>query len=409
VRKKTNFTIPKTEGEGGRWAVFSGMALIICLGLLGPGCAPTYHATCSKDIANYDFVERLNVGGSQFKFEYPGNPELIDSRGFWFSRGDITSQIGQNGVPKPIGFGFDAVSMDFRAPDAQDNCSFVNMDDGCYQCNLCVTGLARCNNGINVPIVNNSFPIITLEEVEKGTRAHRVVQGLPDPGDACFMRAGNAGNASVIPEKSAVLTLEAHDICGGEPQALAKFETTVVNTPDQSFMGALEPFTDSTDPTTLRFKYSMHIADGILDENFSPDLRVTKVRVLENQFDEATMRERNDDSPAALKRMLPSRILFLPTFHPESFNDNAEEGTNRCYVDAAVEDGNFDLFRNCRKNPNSAELQNHEATPTYMNSAGLRHLTLTWVIEYKMSDGLTDPPNFEFGRPILQFMIEEVQ
>lgn len=400
----------KRNGGGTRpWVVLPGVLLVAGLILFSLGCAPVANVSCSSNADVDAFLDKVNITDPEFRFVYPGHTELIASNGFWFSAGDITSQTGANAAPKPIIYGFNGVSEDFRRRDAPDSCSFTSQNDGCYRCDFCVDGAAVCNNGTILQSASGSFRIVNLAEVDNDTSAERVLSELPNPGDACFMRPNNPGNLSVLPEKNAVLKLQKNDLCGSEAEELAKFETTVVNTP-RVYLATPDVYVDEADPSTQRFSYTMRLEGGKLDQNFSPDLRVTEVRVLAGVFNSATMKEEPVETRDALKRMLPSRILFLPSFNPGNINENIDEGTNRCYVDASVDDGNFDLFRNCRKDPNLPAHVAHEATPTYMNSMGRRALTLTWVIEYKVSDGLPGPPDFSMGeRPILEFKLEEVQ
>jgi hypothetical protein len=128
---------------------------------------------------------------------------------------------------------------------------------------------------------------------------------------------------------------------------------------------------------------------------------------LKGTFDENTGKDGTpSEDNADLIKVRPSRILFLPSFVPGNVNASPDEGTNRCYVDPAAPDGNFDLRWNCRRGVNSPVHQEHWATPTYMNVNGLRGNTLTWIIEYKVSDGLPGPPDFSDGFPVLEFTVE---
>ncbi len=123
--------------------------------------------------------------------------------------------------------------------------------------------------------------------------------------------------------------------------------------------------------------------DQFWDDNFSPTLRVTKVRVLKGKpsMDVNTGRFKLDETTVTVLR--PSSIILAPAFND---TQSALSGTNtRCFADPASEDGDIDL-RSCRtvfqtNCPNCSVT----ATPTYLPAN--QEQKLTWFAEFNPCQG----------------------
>jgi hypothetical protein len=151
--------------------------------------------------------------------------------------------------------------------------------------------------------------------------------------------------------------------------------------------------------------------DPLWDENFSPNLRVTDIRILRGSCADGSAQGKQCAIPNESVPVKPSRILFLPNF--QNTVDNYTGGTigYRCYSAPDADDvigGNFINLYSCRKecgvpDPTTktctyTQTETRHATPTYLaDSVGGPRPTekLTWVVEFDTNAGadadLTEP------------------
>ncbi len=146
----------------------------------------------------------------------------------------------------------------------------------------------------------------------------------------------------------------------------------------------------------LRYQGRVSSDQGVLADNFSPSLLVRKVRVLLGTRDPmsgATMTRDDDDT---LRRVRPSRIVFIGAFVGTNFTDRS-----RCYFDLNAVDGGFDLGA-CKVDKNSGETHPFSLTPTNV-IPNVQEL-VTWFAEYNRDDGITELPVFGSNEfPVLEF------
>jgi hypothetical protein len=134
-----------------------------------------------------------------------------------------------------------------------------------------------------------------------------------------------------------------------------------------------------------------------LQDNFSANLRIGKVRILKGKpdADPVTNKFRLKD-PSVVR---PSRIVLIPSYTGDSVFSH---DSTRCYSNPNIPDGDIDLT-NCRINAGSAgTLQ--DATPAYLKFTP--RSPLTWVAEFRASEGGT-PPILDPGEVLaIEFTIQ---
>jgi len=141
-------------------------------------------------------------------------------------------------------------------------------------------------------------------------------------------------------------------------------------------------------------------------ENFSPNLRVTDIRILKGKCEPDPTSGKECVSPGEVVK--PSRILFLPDFN-NTVSGHPQESTNRCYAfpSQTLADGNYINLESCRNtystNPNLGT-QPRIVTPTYnpdISSTPNNSLRkLTWLIQFDTGEGADanlspDSPGFD--------------
>ncbi len=118
------------------------------------------------------------------------------------------------------------------------------------------------------------------------------------------------------------------------------------------------------------WRWNMPENDEVWSDNFSKNVRVTRVRILENG-----------------NEIKPSRVIYLPNFQG-IISGHGQEDANSCYVDASDSDKTINL-KECRKNPSANPSINDQiTTPVYIQNqpAGL----LTWFVEFNTNQGADD-------------------
>lgn len=179
---------------------------------------------------------------------------------------------------------------------------------------------------------------------------------------------------------------------------------------------------DSAQPTPYQLtgKFSENVNDGngnietreywtwtmggapIWLENFSPNLRVTNVRIFKGICADGSVQGKQCAIPAESVPVRPSRVFFLANFANQV--DNYAGGTTlyRCYSAPDAADGiegNFinlsacrkDCFRDATTNTcTSTQAETRDVVPTYLVDSviGARPMErLTWVVEFNTNEG----------------------
>jgi hypothetical protein len=140
-------------------------------------------------------------------------------------------------------------------------------------------------------------------------------------------------------------------------------------------------------------------------ENFSPNLRVTDIRILRGPCGDGSAQGGKCDITIAREPVKPSRILFLPNFESTvAGHDN--EATNRCYSNPNASDGNYINLVSCRErydyplnltSPKSVAPTNDPAEPMKR---------LTWLVEFNTNEGADDMSMSLDAGLVIEFTIQ---
>ena len=228
--------------------------------------------------------------------------------------------------------------------------------------------------------------VAVLKEISHANNgSESVLREFFSPVLGCLLHNFGSPKPTLTAKDNATYLITTQSPIGGSERQAARLRTFVLSEA-RTVRRALEVYNDAADPAT-RFLFRARNTNGVIETNFSPNLKVTKVRVLLGVFDPVTTREMIMDDEVSLQRVRPSRIMFLPDFIEGDVNDSTSEGTNRCYFDSTKADGDFNL-QTCRRNL-VGPIQDIDVTPTYQH--GRASDPLTWIVEYKTSDGLPQP------------------
>lgn len=400
MREKLNFRIASnivdyiTSREYPPIVSFA-LALIFCICSLNSGCAPKRDVSGPSNPNADAFFDEINFNGKTIEAKIRANSNLLPSHEFWFASGDDKTLI----------YGWNEVI--FREREAGvASCNHPMVSPGCRQCDVC-SGMCNDFSGLG-SILSTPDAIATLKK-SPANGQFTDVHNFYSPLQGCLMQPrNNAPFTTVEAENDFYYLLRHVDFVSANSSAFERtifYQTHIISTP-RTITREMESYRDAADPTTLRFKFTMPEIDGKLAENFSEALKVTKVRILLGTKDSSTNAVMISKDPESLRKVRPSRILFLPSFVEGNINNASSERTNRCYLDPNIDDGDFNLDT-CRRSPFTTTITPflNGATPTFERGRNMD--TLTWVIEYKTSDGLPAAEALKTNEfPIIEWTVQ---
>lgn len=356
-----------------RWKNLSVLIALICLTACGSACAPQRNVALSEPgTENADaFLDGFDFQGIGFRIKIAEQNNLLPAGKFWFDSGD----------DKTVVYGWNEIIYRERAGNVE-SCNYALNQSGCLQCEWCA---AHCSDNSTQSVVTLPIAVADVREIAAdGTET--VLREFFAPRQGCLLNLSSGQQPFFTAKDDATYVMNTQSPIGSRKSQPAHLGTFVVSG-ERRVKEAMESYNDQADPA-LRFIFKARNVNGVIENNYSPNLKVTKVRVLLSVFDPNTGREMIMDDDATLRRVRPSRIIFLPDFLEGNVNDSSSEGTNRCYFDVTKDDGDFNL-QTCRRNV-GGPLQDIDVTPTYKH--GQVNAPLTWVAEYKTSDGLPQLP-----------------
>ncbi len=367
----TENTIGKITSKN-LWARFSAITLLVCLTAFGSGCAST-RTVSEPGAANADaFLDGFEFEGVAFKVKISEQNGLLPANKFWFDQSD----------DKTVTYGWNEIVYRDRQADV-DSCNYAANQAGCLECRWCST---ECSDGTDRVVTTLPVAVAVLKEISHSNNgSESILREFFSPLTGCLLHNFGSPKPTFSAKDNATYLITTQSPIGGNERQAARLRTFVL-TGKRTVQRALEVYNDAADPAT-RFLFRARNTNGVIESNFSPNLKVTKVRVLLGVFDPVTTREMIMDDEASLRRVRPSRVMFLPDFIEGDVNDSTSEGTNRCYFDSTKDDGDFNL-QTCRRNL-VGPIQDIDVTPTYQH--GRARDPLTWIVEYKTSDGLPQP------------------
>jgi hypothetical protein len=239
------------------------------------------------------------------------------------------------------------------------------------------------------------------------------------PGSGCFGTLfGSPGPFRFIPTGNATYQMLPTTHSHSPDQILAEKKIFVIEAGvAQSTHYRLEHFvTDAgaNSPTPF-FKWTVQ-NNSIWEDGFTPDLRVSRIRVLTGRpgTDPLTGRFKLEDASP----VRPSRIVFFTNFAasnppvPGDIYANPEEASQRCYSNPNTPDGDI-LLTNCRAAPGNNNSVLYDATPNSLKTS--LTVPLTWIVEFKAAEGADFNPATPAVDPVppnaplaIEFTIEKV-
>ena len=140
-------------------------------------------------------------------------------------------------------------------------------------------------------------------------------------------------------------------------------------------------------------------------ESFSPNLRVTDIRILRGPCGDGSAQGGECDITIAREPVKPSRILFLPNFESTvAGHDN--EATNRCYSNPNASDGNYINLLSCRERYDYPLnlITPKSVTPTNDPAEAMKRLT--WLVEFNTNEGADDMSMSLDAGLVIEFTIQ---
>lgn len=366
------------------------LAAILTMSIFVTGCAPIVNKLCVGDPDADVVLDATIFQNVSFQIAISGQYGMLRSRKFWFADRDY----------KVVRYGWDDILFHERDPDEHASCDYLNTSEDCKVCSICN---GQCTNGDEIHILPTGHSFGDLTELDPDGTVRILSQALR-PTEFCF-RSPNGPNQfqpQFTAEKDgASYGFTSKSSCG-QTSTQWQLQTSIVKSP-RILRQSLEVYRDATDAAP-RYRFRMPEENGFLRENFSHNLKIYKIRVLLGVRNPQTGVELVLDDPESLRRVRPSRILFLPDFLEGNVNRSPTESSNRCYVDPAKDDGGFDLANSCKRSPGGAHFAQN-ITPTFQN--GRFSETLDWIIEYKTTDGIPSLPDFQTTSTTEEFPVIE--
>ncbi len=145
-------------------------------------------------------------------------------------------------------------------------------------------------------------------------------------------------------------------------------------------------------------------------ENFSPDLRVTDIRIFRGVCADGSTQGKQCLVPNESAPVKPSHIFFLPDFQG-TVSGHLGESSHRCYSSPNASDGNFINLDICRERSDYPLTQTVQkrATPAYESDPARPTERLTWAVAFNVNEGadadLTQP-GIQAMQPEARLIIE---
>lgn len=154
--------------------------------------------------------------------------------------------------------------------------------------------------------------------------------------------------------------------------------------------------------------------DPLWLENFSPNLRVTDIRIFRGECADGSAKGKQCVDPDECMLVKPSRLLFLPNFQGTA-SGHPGESSHRCYSNPNANGGNFINLDSCRERYDYPlnQTTRKPTTPTYESVPARPLEKLTWLVEFDTNYGsdadLSTPANDPMppeAKLIIEFTIQ---
>jgi hypothetical protein len=368
-----------------------------------------------------DGGEPYCLAGTEVENPHFEMPDLAPSKRYWIAAGDKLAPA------------FDRFELHFQRQgkmcDFLDNTPASNGDD-CLVCNLCGDLHSRgCKTtDLNQPkseITEGTFKVVvdvgfmpsaTMRDVfdfaERGgiTRLRSACPNqtrMPFATDFSGLYRFTGTNEAALRGTDGTAKVEIVNDANPHPTVSYQLTSHCEDVQGPTSCAAPSPTPNAQCPACVWFKVpAPDTSAGLREESFSPNLRVTKVRVLKGtpSVDPNTGRFKLDEMSTTIAH--PSRVVLFPAAS-DGFSVLGPDDV-RCYANPSVEDGDLNLTT-CRDNyqvdctsPNCAL----RATPHYTD--GNPADSIIWFVEFNPAEGGVIP-SFSFGEVLaIEFTLERV-
>ncbi len=369
----------RAEGKGIMTRIKTiGYSLLLLNILLMPGCKRFIPLGAEIDGFILKEEEMDNV-----RFEPQGLPfSIASARAYWLRRGDVIA-------PR-----WDTYEWHWERKGAMPMCGFVdNTSAGdCQVCDFCnppvsVDGPPCMGKSTN----NLTFGRGTLEViVDTGFIQTDNPQLVSDLSPNIFAGCSNATQGPLgffEPAASGLYRLrsafgEAFKFKGATD---AEIKLHVVETSAGLAQKTAYQLTRQTVDGKDYWAWTID-GDPLWDENFSPNLRVTDIRILRGRCADGSAQGKQCAVPSESVPVKPSRLLFLPSFLG-TVSGHPGEASHRCYSAPNASGGNFINFDSCRETFNANQTIQKLATPAYESDSSRSLEKLTWLVEFNTIEG----------------------
>ncbi|MGH9754443.1 MAG: hypothetical protein ACREA2_16820 [Blastocatellia bacterium] len=400
------------------------LAVLLLNSLLTPGCLQRVNLTTAEfDGFVFEEFEAENV-----RFEPITNPSIQPALGYWLKLGDEVA-------PR-----WDTFEWRWQRKGEMCNFSDNTSTEDCKVCDQCLDP-AFISTGPPCDRISIAWNPGWVEVVKdpgfiSTDNPEKIFDYIQSPGSVPWLAcSGNSSPPVFTPETSGRYSIRSNQPFKFIGATNAEIKLYVV-APDSA----------QRTPYQLTGKLSENVNDGngnietheywtwtmggdpIWLENFSPNLRVTNVRIFKGICADGSAQGKQCAVPTESVPVRPSRVFFLANFANQV--DNYAGGTTqyRCYSAPDAADGiegNFINLISCRKECardaatntcTSTQAETRDVVPTYLvdSVTGARPMErLTWVVEFNTNEGadadLTTPGNNPMpsdAKLIIEFTIQ---
>ncbi len=393
-----------------RCNVFSAIALLLCVML--SGCAGKFEGIATVVVDDHHWKEG-QLDNACFELMPTGNsPVLQPGVDFWLKHGD------------QVAIKWD--TFEFHWEHNEVMCSFENntSTSDCSICDYCQNPVGQNGPpcfGFELRNIGSPFHIVAMHEgfifnpnpnIALAIDSQQIPDGCPNsPNRVAFSPEMSATYQIIFPKTDYSTDPTPFDV-----QAETKIHVIKTGISRTAAYQLMPETVDGTDFWTWRVT-----GDNRWLENFSPNLRVTGIRILKGKCESDPSLGRECVAPDNDKYVKPSRVFFLPNFRG-TVSNHVSESTHVCHENPNAVDGyyirltdlNTQTSDDCRtRNDVNPPIIDKSVTPTYEVSPENPLDKLTWLIEFNINEGAdadlmmpgnqTMSPNAEL---IIEFIIE---
>jgi hypothetical protein len=329
--------------------------LLLCLLVLSQSACRNIANLClDKAVPSCgEVVSDFKIDNPRFEFPAPTQP-LQGGQDFWLRAGDSLNAA------------WDSFVLSLAQPGAMCTASTPASPPACQQCNIVNQNANDCPS-VFVPTATDFLTVESFAGFNSNAPA-QLIGHISHDGVAAL-------SFSFTPTENATIRLTTTI---EERGTLAESKVFVVSPGTQMTATFRMDALVQIGVSDATFYSGSLSRNPVLSDNFSTNLRIGKVRVLQGKVSSDPLSGKLQIKDASV--LHPSRIVLIPDYNGNSvYSDDSL----RCYSDTSA-DGGLD-FTNCRTSPGGTGGSMLDATPAYLKFAP--QSVLTWVAEFKPAEG----------------------